>query len=82
MDLSLTALSLSQGEIEFLSLVGVDDVGGEDTFELSLVGQFLTDRSINFNFMRDRLSHLWRLGKVYVFMNSPIKGISLNFSIW
>ena len=63
MDLSLTALSLSQGETEFLSLEGVDDVGGEETFELSLVGRFLTDRSINFNFMRDRLSHLWRPGK-------------------
>ena len=62
MDLSLTALSLSQGETEFLSLEGVDDVGGEDTFELSLVGRFLTDRSINFNFMRDRLSHIWRPG--------------------
>ena len=60
MDLSLTALSLSQGETEFLSLEGVDDVGGENTFELSLVGRFLTDRSINFNFMRDRLSHLLR----------------------
>ena len=63
MDLSLTTLSLSQGETEFLSLEGVDDVGGENTFELSLVGRFLTDRSINFNFMRDRLSHLWRPGK-------------------
>ena len=63
MDLSLSALSLSQGETEFLSLEGVDDVGGENTFELSLVGRFLTDRSINFNFMRDRLSHLWRPGK-------------------
>ena len=63
MDLSLTALSLSQRKTEFLSLEGVDDVGGEDTFELSLVGRFLTDRSINFNFMRDRLSHLWRPGK-------------------
>ena len=63
MDLSLTALSLSQGETEFLSLERVVDVGGENTFELSLVGRFLTDRSINFNFMRDRLSHLWRPGK-------------------
>ena len=63
MDLSLTTLSLSQGETEFLSLEGVDDIGGENTFELSLVGRFLTDRSINFNFMRDRLSHLWRPGK-------------------
>ena len=63
MDLSLADLSLSQGEIEVLSLEGVDDVGGEETFELSLVGRFLTDRSINFNFMRDRLSHLWRPGK-------------------
>ena len=63
MDLFLTALSLSQGETEFLSLEGVDDVGGENTFELSLIGQFLTDRSINFNFMRDRLSHLWMPGK-------------------
>ena len=63
MDLSLTALSLSQGETEFLSLEGVDDVGGENTFELSLVGRFLTDRSINFNFMRDRFSHLQRPGK-------------------
>ena len=63
MDLSLTALSLSQGETEFLSLEGVDDVGGENTFELILVGRFLTDRSINFNFMRDLLSHLWRPGK-------------------
>ena len=63
MDLSLTTLSLSEGETEFLSLEGVDDVGGENMFELSLVGRFLTDRSINFNFMRDRLSHLWRPGK-------------------
>ena len=63
MDLSLTALSLSQGETEFLSLEGVDDVGGENTFELSLIGRFLTDHSINFNFMRDRLSYLWRPGK-------------------
>ena len=58
MDLSMTALSLSQGETEFLSLEGVDDVGGEETFELSLVGRFLTNRSINFNFMWDHLSHL------------------------
>ena len=68
MDLSLTAFSLSQGETEFLSLEGVDDVGGEHTFELSLVGRFLTDHSINLNFMRDRLSHLWR----------PRKGVCIS----
>ena len=59
----MTALSHSQGETEFLPLEGVDDVGGENTFELSLIGRFLTDRSINFNFMWDHLSHLWRSGK-------------------
>ena len=63
MDLSLVSLSLSQGEIDFLSLEGVEDVGGEDNFELSMVGRFLIDCSINFNFMRVQLSHLWRLGK-------------------
>ena len=47
MDLSLTALSLFQGEIEFLSLEEVDDVGGENTFELSLVGRFLANRSFH-----------------------------------
>ena len=63
MDLSLVALSLSQGETDFLSLEGVEDVGGEDNFELSMVGRFLTYCSINVNFMRVRLSHLWRSGK-------------------
>ena len=62
MDLSLVDLSLSQGETEVLSFEGVDDVGGENTFELSLVGRFITSRSINFNFMWDRLSHIWRSG--------------------
>ena len=68
MDISLVALSLSQGETEFLSLERVEEVGGEDNFELSLVGRFLTYRSINFNFMWDRLSHPWRSGE-YIFMN-------------
>ena len=63
MDLSLPDLSLSHEEIEFLSLKGVEDVGGEDNFELSLVGRFLIDCSIDFNFMQDQLSNLWRPGK-------------------
>ena len=41
----------------------MDDVEGEDNFELSMVGRFLTDRSINFNFMPNRLSHMWRSRK-------------------
>ena len=52
---SFSYLSLSHEGIEFLSLEGVEDVGGEDNFELSLVGRFLRDRSINFNFMLSNL---------------------------
>ena len=37
MDISLTDLSIFQGETEVLSLKGVDDIGREETFELSLV---------------------------------------------
>ena len=62
-DLSLADLSLSHEETKFLSLEEVENAGGDDNFELSMVGRFLTDRSINFNFMRNRLSNLWRLGK-------------------
>ena len=41
----------------------INIVEGEDNFELSMVGRFLIDRSINFNFMSDRLSHMWRSRK-------------------
>ena len=82
MDLSLAYLSLSYKETKFLSLEGVEDVGGEEKFELSMVGRLkhivpsnLISCRINCLICGDR-------GREYVFLNWTTKGISLSFFMW
>ncbi|RVW31876.1 Transposon TX1 uncharacterized 149 kDa protein [Vitis vinifera] len=64
MDSRLENLSLSVDEKEELVLNTGEDGSTTQSFDLCLIGRFLTDRMINFNAMKHRLASVWRLGKV------------------
>lgn len=60
-------LSLTKDEEEELILVAENIDPGLGNIDLCLVGRFLTDRSVNFNVMRQRMASVWR----------PVKGVCI-----
>ena len=63
MDSRLENLSLSVDEEEELVLDTGEDGSTTQSFDLCLIGRFLTNRMINFNAMKHRLASVWRPGK-------------------
>ncbi|RVW57304.1 hypothetical protein CK203_079244 [Vitis vinifera] len=63
MDSRLENLSLSVDEEEEFVLDTGEDGSTTQSFDLCLIGRFLTNRMINFNAMKHRLASVWRLGK-------------------
>ena len=68
MDSRLENISLSVDEEEELVLDTGEDGSTTQSFDLCLIGRFLTDRMINFNAMKHRLANVWR----------PEKGICIK----
>ena len=63
MDSWLENLSLLVDEEEELVLDTGENGSTTQSFDLCLIGRFLTNRMINFNAMKHRLASVWRLGK-------------------
>ncbi|XVF74725.1 hypothetical protein PTKIN_Ptkin13bG0134800 [Pterospermum kingtungense] len=63
MDASFQELSLSDDDESELRLDLGDDSGQSIQVQFCLVGRFLTDRSINFQAMKNRMAVEWRPGK-------------------
>ncbi|XVF75625.1 hypothetical protein PTKIN_Ptkin13bG0201800 [Pterospermum kingtungense] len=63
MEAMLEGLSLMREEDEELVLELGTDHPYFEFLDLCLVGQFLTDRSVNFNVMRTRMAEVWRPGR-------------------
>ncbi|XVF75725.1 hypothetical protein PTKIN_Ptkin13bG0209800 [Pterospermum kingtungense] len=60
MEKNLQGLTISTGEEDEFILGPDEEVHDDKQFDFYLVGRFLTDRSINFNVMRNRLAAIWR----------------------
>lgn len=68
MESKFADLSLSTEEDEELVLDPSDDCEVHETSEFCLVGRFLTDQTINFNAMRNRMANLWK----------PVMGVAVK----
>lgn len=54
---------LALAEDEEIEMGGEDVENMDDNLPLRLVGRFLTDRSIRFGVMKDRMVDIWRPGR-------------------
>ncbi|XVE79795.1 hypothetical protein DITRI_Ditri14bG0084400 [Diplodiscus trichospermus] len=64
----VAALEVANDEEEEMKLMVGEDHQHQTSYELCLVRRFLTDKALNFNVMRDRITSIW----------CPVKGVNIK----